>query len=255
MTAPVPLWSTPGPSCATSKSNIRQLLVVLFSAAICCSSKESSAEVGTILSVSSDTRFRGYSISDGRPTVSALVSYDGHNGYYGTLLGTAQIGSNGKLRPSSVEANAGRTRRVSSEVTLDFGIDHADYALPLSVGPGKSYTAVYAGIAYKSLSSRVFFSPHYFGAGDTTFYYELNAVLHPVAHWSLSGHLGRLFVLTSPRRYPPQEDEYDWQVGATRSIGRMSVQAALTRGSSGNDRYPRNASAKVELLLGLAYAL
>jgi len=153
------------------------------------------AQVGTTLALYSDVRFRGYSLSDGRPALFGDVSYDDRGGFYASLSGSASLASRDRIRPLAVELTAGYARRLSPGLTVDIGIDHADYARRSSVGPGKSYTAAYAGLSYKFLSSRIAVSPHYFGSGMTAAYGELNANVSPARLWNLDGHVGLLVPL------------------------------------------------------------
>lgn len=255
MTAHVRLWFSRTRSCATSTTTVRGLLTFLAGVASFCFSTASSAEVGATLSVYSDVRFRGYSLSDGRPAVFVDLSYDDPKGFYAAVSGSASLTGQGQIRPLALELNAGYTKRTTSGLTLDMGIDHSDYARPSSVGPGTSYTAAYAGLSYKFLSSRIYLSPHYFGGGATTAYSELNANFSPARLWSIDGHVGLLVPLNGMRGSEGSRSEYDWRIGATRSIGRVSLRAAWTAGGPRDDDYLDLAHSKNALVFGLIYSL
>lgn len=241
--------------CAARTAFVGRLLAVLTGVLSWAWSTASSAQVGTTLSLYNDVRFRGYSLSEGRPALFVDLSYDGRSGFYASVSGSASLGARDRPRPLAVELTAGYTKRISPGLTLDIGIDHTDYARRSSIGPGKSYTAAYAGLSYKFLSSRVSLSPHYFGAGVMTAYGELNANVSPARLWGIDGHVGLLVSLHRGRGSDDAGSEHDWRVGITRSLGRVSLRAVWTGGGPSDDYYRDRVRSKNKLVFGLIYAL
>lgn len=211
-----------------------------------------SAQVGAALSVFSDDRLRGYSVSDGYPVGILDLSYDVSTGFYGAL--SARAVADDGVHPLSLQLNAGYATRVSSALTLDVGVVHTNYSHYSAVGSGRSYAEAYAGLAGKFVTSRVYFSPDYFGARRRTLYTELDGHLPPVHKITINAHAGLLVPISSTgQRY---RSDYDWRLGVVRSFGRVSVQADWVnappppRDSYGIRRPRHNA-----LVFGLTWAL
>ena len=123
------------------------------------------AEVGAAVSVFSDSRLRGYSLSGGHPVGIVDVSYDDASGLYAAASASAFASSNDGIKPLGLQLNGGYAKRLSG-VTLDFGAIYSTYSNYSSRGSSSSYTEIYAGAGYKFLSSRIAFSPHYSNAAQ-----------------------------------------------------------------------------------------
>jgi uncharacterized protein (TIGR02001 family) len=224
-------------------------------AAFCiCTAAPATAEVGTAVSIFSDARFRGYSLSSEHPVGILDLSYDEPSGVYAGASASVVASSAEGLRPLGLQLNGGYAKRLSTDIALDAGITHSAYARYSSRGRANSYTEAYAGVRYKFLTSRVYFSPHYFEAGTWTAYGELNGSFGVTRKLSLDGHAGLLVPVRNrePRELRPQ---YDWQFGLTRRFGPVSVRAAWT-GAQHVRRYERaNAHDSSALVFGLVCPL
>src|SRR5262249_30709718 len=85
-----------------------------------------SAQVAGSVTLSSDLRFRGRSISDGEPAVSADLGYDHRSGIYvAASAATALSGEGPEL--VNVQENIGFAHRLRAGPTIDLGILHSDY--------------------------------------------------------------------------------------------------------------------------------
>jgi uncharacterized protein (TIGR02001 family) len=213
-----------------------------------------AAQVGATASIFSDARFRGFSLSEGRPVAILDVAYDDSSGFYGDVTASGVLRRGGDPAPLGLQLTGGYARRLESGTTLDLGITHSTYGHYSKGQRGKSYSELYAGIARGGLSSRVFVSPHYFEPGRWTAYGELDGTISPARQWSLDGHVGTLVTLRHPagERYSP---DVDWSVGVTRELGRLSLHAAWSDGVPGHDRYAGRAHSRSSLILGASWAL
>ena len=210
-----------------------------------------SAEVGAAVSVFSDARFRGYSLSAGRPVAALDLSYDDPSGFYGAVSASAV--ANDGLHPLGVQLNAGYARKTASGPTLDFGVIHSSYSRYGS-GRAGSYTEVYGGATYKFLSARLAYSPHYFERGAQTLYGEADANFSPARKVHLDGHVGVL----APLSYRGEENapvRYDWRIGSAYEAGPVSLHAILTGGGPGRDYYRGRTRSRTALVLGLSCRL
>jgi uncharacterized protein (TIGR02001 family) len=186
------------------------------------------AEVGAAVSVFSDSRFRGYSISDHHPVALLDLSYDDSSGLY-VAASAGAVAELDEVRPLGLQVNGGYSRHLPSGVTLDLGIVHSKYSR-YSSAAGNSYTEVYAGLTRKCLTGRVHVSPHYFGAGTWTAYGEVDCNVSLGRKLSFDGHVGMLVPFRNRSADTRAASAYDWRIGMSRQFGRFSTHAAWTGG-------------------------
>jgi uncharacterized protein (TIGR02001 family) len=144
---------------------------------------------------------------------------------------------NGDPAPLALQLTSGYARRLQSGTTIDFGITESIYSQYSSRSSRTSYTELYAGIARGGLSSRIFLSPHYSRPGLWTAYGEINGSVSPAAKWSIEGHAGMLVPLRTPADGLNYRTAFDWRIGVTRELGRLSLHAAWTEGAHGRNYY------------------
>lgn len=213
-----------GPAPAT------QLLVVLG----LLGSSPVEAQIAASVTLSSDVRFRGRSLSDGYPAVTADVGYDEQSGIYVAANATAAFSGNGP-ELANLQENVGFAHRLGSGPTIDLGVVRSDYAAPYGGREKAHYTEVYAGVLTNHLAAYLRYSPDYFRPGVETLYGEINAVVEPAQHWRLNAHAGALVQLAGP--LPPGNDRvgYDWKVGLVREAGAFEFQLAVSGGGPDPD--------------------
>lgn len=192
-------------------------------------------QVGTAVSIFSDARFRGYSLSDEHPAAFLDLSYDDPSGVYGAISASAFAYDEAAVRPLGLQINGGYVRRVSSGTTVDVGVVHSRYSRYSTRGTSESYTEIYGGLTHKFITSRLYASPHYFDAGVWTLYGELDANVSPARKLRLHGHVGMLVPIrdTRTRRL---ETGYDWRLGISREVGPASVHGTWSGGTGARSR-------------------
>ena len=181
-----------------------------------------SAEPGISLSVASDDRFRGRSISGERPIATVQISYDDVRGPYAGISGTVVATAHDGLQPIRSVQYLGYAHRIGHGLTLDAGITNRVYTRYFTGEYGRVLTEGYVGIVGRRVSAHVYVTPDYDGLGGDAVYGEVNALLLERGRWSLSGHLGAQVVPPEPG-IPPLTTELDWRLAATRSFGRLGV--------------------------------
>ena len=212
------------------------------------------AEVGATVSAFSDLRFRGISLSEGRPVGIFDFAYDDASGVYAEASASGVLRSGGEPAPLGIQFSGGYARRLKSGTSIDLGMTHSSYSRYSNGQRGRAYTEVYAGLAHGALSSRIFFSPHYSVSGRWTAYGELNGNFSPATNWGLNTHIGMLVPLRTPSGQSYRTD-FDWRVGVSRTFGRLSLQAAWSDGGPGKDRYAGRVHGRSALVLGASWAL
>jgi uncharacterized protein (TIGR02001 family) len=219
-----------------------------------CWAVPARAQLGATISVFNDLQFRGYSLSDGRPVATLDFAYDDPSGFYAGASGTGVVRDGGKAAPLGFQLNGGYAKRLRSGTTLDFGIVHSSYSHYSNAEHGASYTELYAGISRGALSSRIYLSPHYFAHGVWSAYGEVNAAFSPARKWSIEGHAGMHVPLRTPSIDNYRKD-FDWRIGVSRQLGRLSLHAAWSDGAPGNDYYNGHAHSRSALVVGASWVL
>lgn len=154
-----------------------------------------AAQVSGDVALLSDYRFRGESLTEGRPALQAGVNYDHSSGLFvGALV------SNVRIDPDVVGLGAqiygGYTRPIGERAAWDIGV--VTYVFPQpSMGPTYNYTEAFVGASFDTLSSRLYYTHSYFGGGQAV-YLELNGSRAINDRITLIGHVGYL-ALSEPR--------------------------------------------------------
>lgn len=218
-----------------------------------CAATPAAAQVGVTVSAFSDARFRGYSLSGGHPAGFIDVSFDDPGGFYAALSLSAVADPDGP-QPLGIQLNGGYAKQLLGEITVDSGVIHSEYARYSTRGYATSYTEVYAGLSHGALSSRIFVSPHYFHANAWTIYGEVDGNFRLTSKLRATGHLGMLVPLHSPADVNLRS-EWDWRLGLTRQLGRVSLQLAWTGARPARAGNPYRSHRADALVAGFSWVL
>jgi uncharacterized protein (TIGR02001 family) len=195
-------------------------------------------QISGSLSVESDLRLRGYSLSAGRPVASARAGLDSTSGFYADGSATVVLGRDDDVRFLGYQVDAGFVKRVGDLWTLDVGVARNDFRAAYRGGYPYSYTEAYAGATHGALSAYVFVSPDYYRSGNWTLYGQVEGSLTPAENWRLTAHVGSLVYLRTPEPYARRaKTRYDWRLGVARELGPVEVHAALSGGGPGRQYY------------------
>jgi uncharacterized protein (TIGR02001 family) len=225
----------------------------LFASFLLAAVPTDAQQLGAAVSVYSDSRFRGYSLSEERPVAVLDLSYDDPSGIYVALSGSGVASREGP-RFLGVQVNGGYAKRLHSGLTLDVGAVHSAYSHYSGLGGSRSYTELYAGMTLKSVSSRLSVSPDYFGRGWTV-HPEVTGRIQPARNLNISADIGLLIPLRQPTYWKQSYTIYDARLGVDQAIGRFTLHGALT--SRGKDRniYTGHRASRNAIIVGLSYAL
>ena len=229
------------------------LSALLIGAAFVGFSSPAAAQISGAVSIFSDDRYRGYTLSDGRPVGILDLYYDDPSGFYGTVSGKLVASEHAGIRPLGLVLNAGYARRLSSGLTIDVGATHSTYSEYSDRAAARSYTEAYAGLSGKFLTARIYASPDYLK--DGSLYGELNATAEIAPKLTLSGHAGLLLPLEANQNGYRYRREFDWRIGVARQFGPVSLQAAWTAVSPGQRLYRDEYHSRDALVVGVTYAL
>ena len=208
------------------------------------------AEIGATASVFSEARLRGISLSAGHPLGEFDLSYDDPDGLYGSLSGSVIFSSEYGLRPLGLQESIGYAKRLRGGPTIDVGVINANYSRYTSYDRATGYSEVYAGLVGKVLSSHIYLSPNYFHSGAWAAYGEVDAGVSPMRKLHITAHLGTLVPLGSGYASRVQ---YDWQLGASREIGPLTLHLALSDGGPDRDLYDKRLHRRRAFLVGATF--
>jgi uncharacterized protein (TIGR02001 family) len=214
-----------------------------------------AAQTGVALSLLNDYRFRGFSLSDGRPVAVFDISYDASNGLYGAVSGSLVATRHDDIQPLGVQLNAGYAKQLQSGMTIDVGAIHSSYSEYSSRRSAYSYTEVYAGLAGKVVSGRIAVSPNYLSHRVWTLYSELNGSVPATSRLRLTGHVGMLLPLSYSNDASHYRHEFDWRIGVEQEFGRLSIHTDWTGARPGDERYPAASHDRSGIVLGVTYVL
>lgn len=214
-----------------------------------------AAEVGAVVSAYSDDRYRGLSISDGRPVGILDLSYDDSNGLYATVSGSVVATRDEGLKALGVVLDGGYATRLRPELSLDGGVVYYRYSHYSGIGTGRDYAEVYAGLTGKFLSARLSLSPNYLGAVRWALHGEVDGHVDLSRKTYLDGEVGALVPLgrnVSEGSYRPQ---LDGRLGIARRLGPVTLHAAVTSRTGSAAVYGLRGHGRIALVLGISTAL
>jgi len=164
----------------------------------------------------SDYRYRGVSLSDGKPAAQLTLAYDGaESGYAGVFASTADLGrrSSAKLQ---LLPYAGYARTVYPGLAWDLGLAYSAFVGDKGYD---SYPEVYGGLATDHARVRLSYAPRYFGEEQRALYAELDGSQPLAEHLHLIAHLG---YLRTERRGATRE-QTDFRAGVSLDLEQVRV--------------------------------
>lgn len=211
-----------------------------------------AAEVGAVISGYNDLRYRGVSLSDGRPVGILDLSYDMRSGLYAALSGSV-VASREGLKPLGLTLNAGYAGRIGRELSADVGVVHWRYSRYSGVASDRTYSEVYAGLSGKHVGTRFSLSPNYVGRTHWTLHGEINGHADLTPDLNVDGEIGVLVPLGG---YPGNtRAAWDARLGLAKKVGRISLHAAMTARGQSSHVYGQWGRGNVALILGISTAL
>ena len=151
------------------------------------------AQVSGTLSLWSDQRYRGVSVSRGRSLAQLGLNYDTPGGYYlSALVAGTPTGSPDAL----AVLTAGRLWPLfgaSSGYAWELGANHSHRWA--HTGTARTEAEAYVGVIARGFSARLYYAPPLLGRSERSLYAELEGS-YPLGSgtaWSLTPHVGRLY--------------------------------------------------------------
>jgi len=196
--------------------------------AVSCLAPAARAQVSGGVSLATDYRLRGVSLTDGRGAVSASVAYDHESGFY---AGGSVIAHDPALQGPRIlghQAYVGVARRMPGGPTWDVGVSRVDMAPYYDRKYSIEYTQAYVGLSQGGLSGRLSLADDYPRKGVGAVYAELNGAMRPAEAWRLTGHVGAQTRLGGSGYRDGHRTRYDVTVGVMRQLGNAEAQLSWT---------------------------
>uniref|UniRef100_UPI0025F20381 TorF family putative porin n=1 Tax=Rugamonas sp. TaxID=1926287 RepID=UPI0025F20381 len=192
-----------------------------------------AAQASVSLSLLSDYRFRGASLSDGNPAPQVGVNLDGDAGWYGGALATGAVRLSERAT-AQVLAYGGYARRLASGWSWEAGATESVFTQARE----RDYGELYVGLSGERVNGRLYFAPRYFGYDSRTVYAEINGVYPLRDGLNLTGHAGWLHTL-SGEAWPgvPADSRYDARIGLSAPLGEWNVQLAWVLTQRSGEHY------------------
>ncbi len=189
------------------------------------------------MSIDSDDRVRGYSVSGGKPAASLSLSFDDPGGIYANASGTVGPTRDHGLALLGAIGNIGYARRIAGQFSLDGGISYTRFPHLGGGNRNVGYTEIYLGTSSHSFATHLYYSPDYFRRGTHTLYGEVDGTITPIKRFRLNGHIGLTGYVARPVATTAPATRYDWGVTLARRLGPMDVHAGVSGGGPGRDYY------------------
>ena len=140
------------------------LLTCLLAAPAC-------AQVSGSITLLSDARYHGASLSDGDPTLQLALAWDGATGWYaGTQFTRVRFVYPGADNELQAEPYFGYVRALQSGRTIEAGAQYTWFSHTTDY----SYPELYAAVSGERLRARLAWMPDYYGQA-TAWYAQLDA--------------------------------------------------------------------------------
>jgi uncharacterized protein (TIGR02001 family) len=182
------------------------------------------AQIGGALSLQSDYRYRGISLSNARPVLTLDLTYDHPSGFY---AGASTIAADrgGAVESLGFIEYAGYATPKRGGVSWDVGINNQNLAYYSDKRYPLNYSEVYVGMIGDHLSAHLHYSPNYIRPGYNALYAEVDGSFRPADKWRLFAHVGT----TAPvGDIEGRRQRYDARIGVARQFGPFEVQASVT---------------------------
>jgi uncharacterized protein (TIGR02001 family) len=209
-----------------------------------------AAQFSGSLSVRSDDRFRGHSLSQGRPTIALDLSYDHPSGFYANILLRSMLAHRSGPELLSVEENIGFAREIHPNLSIDVGAINLDYTKYYNGIRRAHYQEYYAGIITRRFSAHIHYSPRYFGLPAETLYGDVDGAIPLTEKWRLTGHVGVMRQVGGATLGLTGRTHYDYRIGAAVRCGPIDLLVEWTGGGPGHDYYAHEIHSRNALVVG-----
>lgn len=187
-----------------------------------------AAQLGANLTLQSDYRYRGRSISDEKPALTFNVAYDHDSGVYlGGNVTAAKTDDDG-VQAVRYVTYAGYAIRPARGPAFDIGVSNYHALDYRGAKRTFTYSEIYGGVLTDRFSFRLHYAPDYYETGADTIYADLAGAVRPRPDVRLFAHAGVLTPLGGRTR-GGLRTRYDFSLGVAKQFADCEVSATWTR--------------------------
>jgi len=168
-------------------------------------------QISASAALDSDDRFRGISLSHGRPDARLDLGYDHDSGLYGGVALVAAPAEGHSALLSHYTAYAGYVSRPVSGLSWEGGLSHTH----ISDSERYDYDELYAGVIAGAVSARLSYSPRYYGHDAQTLYADISGGRQISPRVRVFAHAGWLTPVSGAW---PLRQRYDLSAGVATII-------------------------------------
>ena len=176
------------------------------------------AQVSASVSVASDYRVRGLSLSGERPVAILNLDYDHASGVYaGGSAIAEQPGDAGARLLGHVEY-LGFATHSDTGLSWDVGVKNQSAKLYGARKQDLQYADIYVGAARDDLSLHVHYYPRHLSGSGSLVYLDFNGAIREGDNWRLTGHFGVWTPINGPGGRTGGRERYDLRLGVAREF-------------------------------------
>jgi uncharacterized protein (TIGR02001 family) len=236
--------------------NIRSRALSRFVCLLVCVACLASAraQVAGDVALVSDYRFRGVSLSDGKPALQGQIDWTDRSGLFaGAFASTVRLGSNGDNPGISFQPFAGYAAPVTS--TWSWSVGLTGYLFPsVASGGSPNYAEVFARAGSEDLKFGVYLSNNYAGTGAPSAYLSVSASHSLTPNVSLLAHVGWLVTGTADSYYSAYGNtrQFDGRLGVAFDLHQVVAEVSVVGATSDSAVCRRSANlCSPEIVLGV----
>lgn len=179
-------------------------------------------QISASAALDSDDRFRGVSLSHGRPDARLDLGYDHDSGLYAGAALTAAPAEGGASPLTHYTAYAGYVSRPLSGLSWEGGLSHTHIA----DRERYDYDELYTGLIAGAVSARLSYSPRYYGHDAQTLYADLSAGRQISPRVRIFVHAGWLRRISGAW---PVRQRYDLSAGVATTFRACELRLTVTQ--------------------------
>ncbi len=145
------------------------------------------AEVSSTVTLASDYDFRGVSQTGLDPALQASLDFSTEGGFYAGLWASNVDFGEGTDADVEIDGLVGFSGNLTEDLSYDVG---GTYYYFVGNGDKVDFGELYAGLGYKNLSTKLWYSPDYGNSGDSAWYVEGNLEFALPQDFALTLHAG-----------------------------------------------------------------
>lgn len=193
------------------------------------------AQVSGNVAVMSDYRYRGLSLTNGKPAAQLSATYDDPLGWYAGGSLTAVLAhcwqDCGALQGV---VYGGYAARQTSDLAWDVGGDFRFSAARQDYRFGEAY----AGVSYRDVNARVYYAPEYYEQSIRAVYAEVNGALPVGTRARLLAHVGWLRTGSNATYGIPSATRVDVLLGGSIDVESFELQLTWQHAAARGTAYP-----------------